>query len=367
MTDITLTTQETRNLKNYVGMITDHSLSMSNIVSAASAGFNLVLNDTITATKANSIDTIFTHVMCGVGRSRTENIIRARNTPVLNGFGTGEYQATGGCTPLFDAIGDVITIMEQVPDFDDKNVAFVVEVTTDGENNTVWNWDGHRLANKIKTLQATDRWTFVVRVPKGGYKRELLKILPIPEGNILEWETSARGAERASVQTSSAMTSFYESRAKGVTSTTRFYADLENVSSEAIKAAMVDISSQVMFWPVGSGEGESIREFCENKSGGQMLRGAAFYRLDKLEPRVQQDKLIAIRDKTTGAVYEGAAARDLLGLPHFGNVRLAPGSTGNFDVFIQSKSVNRKLPAGTEVMWWPAKGTPYIEGKSAKY
>lgn len=98
-----------------------------------------------------------------------------------------------------------------------------------------------------------------------------------------------------------------------------------------------------------------------------MLRGAAFYRLEKLEPRIQDYKLIAIKDKTNGHVYHGQAARQLLGLPTVGNARVAPGDHGHYDIYIQSTSVNRKLKFGSTVMYWPKVGVEYQEGISSRF
>ena len=83
-----------------------------------------------------------------------------------------------------------------------------------------------------------------------------------------------------------------------------------------------------------------------------MLIGSAFYQLTKPE-RVQGHKAICIREKHSGKVYSGDAARDLLGVPKGGEIKLYPGKVGNFDVFIQSTSVNRNLLPGTEVLYWP--------------
>lgn len=95
-----------------------------------------------------------------------------------------------------------------------------------------------------------------------------------------------------------------------------------------------------------------IRDFVEKKIGKTMLIGSAFYQLTKPE-RLQSHKSICIREKHSGKVYSGDAARDLLGVPKAGEIKLYPGKVGNFDVFIQSTSVNRNLLPGTEVLYWP--------------
>ncbi len=81
---------------------------------------------------------------------------------------------------------------------------------------------------------------------------------------------------------------------------------------------------------------------------------------------MQANKRIAIRDRTTGTVFAGDAARQMLALPTIGTVRLAPDELGDFDVFIQSTSVNRKLDADTQLMYWKEVGTAFKEGPSAR-
>jgi len=93
-------------------------------------------------------------------------------------------------------------------------------------------------------------------------------------------------------------------------------------------------------------------------NGLKWIKGAAFYQLVKTEKRVHDYKLVALRVKTSGKVYCGQQAREMLGIGGVvGTVRLVPGDHGKFDVFIQSTSVNRRIPAGSEVMYWPKVGS----------
>jgi hypothetical protein len=190
----------------------------------------------------------------------------------------------------------------------------------------------------------------------------------IPESNILEWEQSQRGVEAATRATTQAFNEFYTARATGVKSTKKFYTNLKGVTTSDVKAVLKDISAEVQLWPVAMTEDqEAIRTFVENRLGGRpMLKGAAFYQLNKTEPMVQDYKLIAIRDKNTGAVYAGDHARDMLGLPKYGNCRLAPGDHGNFEIFIQSTSVNRKVTSGAQILYWANVGKAFKEGISAR-
>lgn len=123
---------------------------------------------------------------------------------------------------------------------------------------------------------------------------------------------------------------------------------------------MIDVSAEVSWLyvkPVDAGR--QIREFIETKTGKPMLKGSAFYQLTKKEPKVQDHKRIGIRVKKTGEVFVGDAARQMLGLPRYGTVCLVPDDLGDFDVFIQSISVNRKIDGETQIMLWVGAGTPY--------
>lgn len=139
----------------------------------------------------------------------------------------------------------------------------------------------------------------------------------------------------------------------GATQTSSFYTNLTNVKPADLNVKMVDVSPQVLIWPVGpADDGAEIRPFIEKRINGPMLKGAAFYQLVKSVPIVQDYKKILIRDKNTQAIYHGSAARQILGLPTVGNIALRPGNHGNYDIFIQSTSVNRKLQKGTSLIYW---------------
>jgi hypothetical protein len=207
------------------------------------------------------------------------------------------------------------------------------------------------IARKMRELQATDRWTFVFRVPR-GYARELAR-LGIPADNILEWDQTARGVEVATRATESAFDGYFQARAMGATSTKKFYADsnMAKVDLKTVQANLVDISSLVNIWMTSAKE--TIAPYCERMSGKPFIKGAAFYQLVKTESDVQDYKKIVIRHKATGAVYGGDAARQLLSLPLTGTCGLRVGDNGDYDVYVQSTSVNRVLPPGTTLLYWP--------------
>lgn len=100
----------------------------------------------------------------------------------------------------------------------------------------------------------------------------------------------------------------------------------------------------------------SIREFVE-LNGFRFEKGRGFYELNKAET-IQDYKEIVIVDRVTGDMFTGKEnIRSLLGIPS-----LPPGSREKirlstlsglekYRVFVQSKSVNRKLQAGTTFLY----------------
>lgn len=349
--------------KIYIGISRDHSASMRGMTNAAMADYNETIAAIRHEAEAHGIDTVVSVVRCGSGRGAgVERESTISSVAVLKPMTS--YNADGGSTPLYDSVGDLITQFKSLPDANDPDVQFVIMAITDGGENSSHKWGRNGLASEIRSLQGTDRWSITFRVPR-GYRRSLARDLGLYEDNVLEWDTNSRGMAQSTATTREAFTKYFAEAKTGVKSTQKFFTDLKNVSVADVKAVMTDISAQVNLWTVKDAAGAVIRNFCETMSGKPFLKGAAFYQLTKSEDEVQDYKQIAIRDKKGGQVYSGPAARQMLGLPTYGTVKVAPGDHGNFDIFIQSTSVNRKLPNGTTVLYWSGQGTAYKEGASA--
>lgn len=89
----------------------------------------------------------------------------------------------------------------------------------------------------------------------------------------------------------------------------------------------------------------NIKDFCANM-GIRFAIGRGFYEFTKPEI-VQKKKEIILMDKTTGDLYEGAAARAIAGIgTNEENARIKPGELPKYRMFIQSTSPNRKLIGG---------------------
>ena len=350
-------------MKNYIGISRDHSGSMTTIAKAALRDYNTSVAVLKEQSQKERQDTVVSVVKCG-GNRRGEVIRDIVNSNVSVLRPLSSYDTPGTSTPLWDSVGDLIEQLESVPDVNNPDVSFLVMVITDGYENSSRKWSARSIATKIKYLQTSDRWTFVFRVPRG--QKHTITGIGIPEGNVLEWDTTERGLDTASQSNQIGLAGFYSARSSRAKSVSTFYTDLSSVKTNTVKSKLIEITKDVKLWNTDRDQ-ELIREFCERKSRKSFLKGAAFYQLTKTEKKVQDYKQIVIKDKKTKKFYTGTEARNLLGLPHIGEVKIVPGNHGAYDIFIQSTSVNRKLPVGTQVLYWSKVGTPYVEGVSAPY
>jgi hypothetical protein len=230
-----------------------------------------------------------------------------------------------------------------------SNDAFLVMVITDGHDNSS-RLSAYELSLMIKEYQNTDKWTFVFRVPV-GYKQALLR-LGIPSGNIMEWEQTNSSLVASTENTISATKSYFAMRSAGVTSTDKFFVDTRNISSSVVKKNLTEATWKYELLSVKNYEQDvQIRDFITAR-GFKFNKGCSYYQLTKTE-EVQPNKIFMLRDRSTGKLYEGdTSARSILGLPASGRFKITPSNnSGQYDIFIQSTSVNRKLVKDTNVLY----------------
>lgn len=343
-------------MKNYISFVNDHSGSMSTLASAAAKDYNANIAAVKDAATAEMLDTVVS--VAEVDGYENQLSVMVSNPHVLKPITSWAFR---GGTPLWTTTKKLIQMLMALPDANRSEVSFLVLMTTDGQA-TDSNQYGD-LRALMDPLLRTGRWSFVARVPKGinqTYVNALLN-LGIPKGNIQYWETTAAGMAASTAQTQTAMTGYFRARSAGAKSTSGFYADASQVNV----AALEDISKKVSLYVVPEVDnGIEIRPFILQHRM-EYLKGAAFYQLTKTEARVSHTKQVLVRDRATGKIFAGAQARQMIGLPSDRNARLHPGDHKNFDLFIQSESVNRKLVGGTGVIYWKEIGVPFTEADLA--
>lgn len=95
---------------------------------------------------------------------------------------------------------------------------------------------------------------------------------------------------------------------------------------------------------------EDIMTFSAN-NGLTFERGKSFYNFTKPE-LIQKNKEIVLREKSSGDFFEGNMCRKMLNLITYDQTkRIKPTDFPQYDIFIQSTSLNRKLISGSKFLY----------------
>lgn len=256
-----------------------------------------------------------------------------------------KYYRPDGMTALIDATvksqDDLAATAQLYGDH-----AFLTFVFTDGMENASRRNGPNDL--RVRLGKSPDNWTVAVMVPdrKGV---EYAKQCGFFAGNIDTWDTtSTAGLVDAVARIRAATDNFMTGRASGVRSTRNvFSTGADALNKETVKAAGLKPLRDGSYQLLNVIYQDEIRPFVESH-GHQYVSGRAYYQLTKRE-EIQIQKAVAIRNKKSGRIYSGAEARDMLGLPQM-TVKVSPDANPEFQVFVQSTSVNRKLVPGTKLL-----------------
>lgn len=342
---------------DYIALVLDKSASMRGITAAALKAFN----DLIDSIVANAGDR---NVLVSIYEFGTSLDVVRSWSPASQLRRLTHYAPNEDGTRLFDAVGAAISDMQRYEPTDpDADVSFLLHVVTDGAENRSRTFNASTVRSLMDKVQNTDRYTLTFMLPPDA-KTSFCATFNIPEGNVEEWERTTAGVARSSTATQRGMTQYMNKRARGVRSVKTFYqTNASAITEHQLRSKLRNVEPEVRVWHV---KAESdLRPFCEQNSGAPLLKGACFYQLTKPEKNVQAWKKLLIRRRGTSEIYAGDDARTMLGLPIGVDVGVNPGNHGDYDVFVQSASVNRKLVRGTDVIYWPAIGVPFTEGASA--
>jgi hypothetical protein len=227
--------------------------------------------------------------------------------------------------------------------------SFLVFVLTDGLENESPARDITDLKAKLSSLP--DAWTIACLIPRsviGSYDEALR--LGFSAGNIQEWDVSAQGLEVISQKIEQVTDTYMTMRAKNESfvGTKNLWTLTPESLTKAVEVGALDKTPYGRYtcYPVTADA--PIRDFVEAVTGKPYTIGSTFYELTKTET-IQPSKQIAVRDVDNGDIYTGKAARQLLNLPDdYTNV--GPKFNKAYEIFVQSKSVNRALKEGTDVL-----------------
>lgn len=245
-----------------------------------------------------------------------------------------------GATPLIDATLLSLNDLALTPEKYGQH-SFLVYVLTDGEEN-VSRAAPSQLQNKITSLP--DHWTVATFVPnqRGVYEA---KRFGFPKENIAVWDaTSAEGFNEVGERIRQTTEVFMQNRSKGIRGSRNLFTLAKPSLNEVAKN--LDSLHYGQFRLLDVEEDGRIDEFVERHLKRPYKLGEAYYQLMKTET-IQPQKQVAIL--ANSRVYIGKEARELLGLPDH-HVKVRPADFSDYEIFVQSTSVNRKLISGTKLL-----------------
>lgn len=329
------------NIINHIVLVLDASLSMQPV----SDQLIKVADNQIKylAQRSKELDqetrvTVYSFNTTGFNKQNTDCLIYDKD--VLRMPSIAELYKTDGATPLIDATLVALEDLAMTPEKYGEH-SFLVYVLTDGEENSSRN-QPHTLTSKISRLP--DNWTLATFVPSQTSVFEAKKF-GFPAQNIAVWDaTTKAGVNEMGEKIRQTTETFMQNRSKGIRGTKNLFS-LEKPKLSEIDKKLKSLNfGQFRLYDVE--EVGRIDQFVEDHLGRAYKLGEAYYQLMKPE-MVQPQKKVAILSRQK--LYVGDEARDLLGLPD-SNVKVKPEDHPDYEVFIQSTSVNRKLVPGTKLL-----------------
>lgn len=327
-------------LINYIALVVDTSGSMSHLTSK----LNESIREQVSAIKQNAhASGQETYVSVYLFNNYTHRIVNCAYPEAVH---VPTVRCDGG-TALMDAVGEAITDFKGSKFANESRTSFLVITLTDGEENSSKRVTRSEFERMIRDCQATDRWSFAFMTPPGG--RHALRNWGVPDGNVTEWDGyTEQSMDRVVAQASLGTQSYYLARSAGETRTESFFPDLSNVKLKDLKK-LDNLSDK--FRRLKVGKETDISSFCSEKLGKYEI-GRAYYQLTKSE-KIQDHKKLVIEDKKDKKLYGGDEARNLIGIASGPGVtvRVSPGNHANFNIFVNSTSMNRKLVRGTDLLY----------------
>lgn len=354
----------------HVQFILDKSGSMADHRAGAIKAFNMLLGPIQEQAKEQDIRVS----LYQFGSQAYDPILEDTPADKVRTITQDDYNPTDGATALYSAMLRGMEDAKKLPDADKQHVSFLQLVITDGQENGSWKdpqrpysakWSAAEVRDKIAECQSTDRWTFVISTPS-QFAKAIERDLGIPEGNIQGWnERDKKGMETVTQGQTAGLRGYLGGRAKGVRSSKEFFAQV-NVGKMGIRQITkeLDPESPDRFRKLKVKKTCQVREIPPSY-GLEFKEGLVFYNLIKKET-VQDYKEILLERKTgpnAGKIYGGPQVRDLLGIPHGQEGTVEPGNLGDWNVWIQSTSPNRKFVGGMEVLY-DTTGNPSSKGRT---
>lgn len=220
--------------------------------------------------------------------------------------------------------------------------AFLTFILTDGQENRSKNTPA-KLRGYLQHMKENWSLGFLVPDNRGVSYMERLGVL---RDSIAIWDVeSAQGLAQAASAIRTATDNFMTNRIAGQRGTRSvFSTGTDAVNAQTVKGNLQPVTGLGKYEVRGD---QRIDDFVTSKVG-YYNAGMAYYQLNKRE-LIQAAKSLLFLDKRTGKVYGGPQARQLVGLPNE-SVKVSPNHNPDYEIYVQSTSLNRKLRNGQKVL-----------------
>jgi hypothetical protein len=329
--------------KNHVVFIIDESGSMGGLESAVVSTFNKWKSKIKEENSKYNQETTVSLI-----KFNNQSNISFFNASIdtLEDWNSSNYRPNGG-TALF---GGIDLAIRSINGLNQKDVSNLLVIITDGYENSSGDLV-RTVPPEMMKLQKEGNWSFVVLVPPGN-KQSFVRTYNLLSDNVEEWTATAQGLREVEVKTSGGLSNYYSSRSRGLTQVNNFFKpiDLSGLKTRDLDNKLDEVTDDCLALQVD--KEEQIRDFVERKTKLPYRAGSAHYQLSKRE-KVQNNKSLLILDKKTGTIYGGRKARTLVGIPENVAGEVEPHNLTDKEIFIESRSTNRKLVRGTKVIVYP--------------
>jgi len=250
---------------------------------------------------------------------------------------------SSGMTALVDAVvksqDDLATTSQIYGDH-----GFLTFVLTDGMENA----SKHSWTQLSRYVNGADNWTVGFLVPD-SQGVAYMKRIGAGDGQISIWDaSSAKGLSDSFTTIRHATDNYMTARASGVRGTRSvFSTGKDAVNKQTVSKALNalnagDYSVHTVLMKT------RIDDFVNNVLGLNYSVGMGYYQLTKTE-NIQPQKNIIVREISTGKLFGGREARNLIGLPDT-NIRVKPQDNPEYEIYVQSTSLNRNLMPNTRLL-----------------
>lgn len=199
-----------------VALVVDKSGSMSWVHGAAVSG----LNEQIQTLRANADKGGETFVSLYFFNNNTECKLNQVPASELRDIGMYDYHPNGS-TALRDAVWNAMNDLSNIPVAENEEVAYLVVVISDGEENDSRFVTQADLAERIQAYQGSNRWTFTYMLSNSDLSK--VRDMGIPMNNVTAYTSTVAGTSDAFLRMASSTTSYLNARSAGITAVANFY------------------------------------------------------------------------------------------------------------------------------------------------